>query len=184
MTDSRAAKRYAKALFNAAVKQDIVSSVDADLAMITHVLNNSANSKEFFRSPKTTQEQKMALLERTFSDRVTALTMHLLRLVTRKRRDDQIFQISLEFTELRRQSENVVKAVIESAVELTDAEKDKVAAKVAQVTGRRVEPEFSVDERLMGGVKVTYDNFVLDGTVRGQLNKIREHLLYDVLKQA
>jgi F-type H+-transporting ATPase subunit delta len=39
------------------------------------------------------------------------------------------------------------------------------------------------DASLIGGVKVAYENFVLDGTARGALNKMREKLRYDLLKQ-
>jgi len=105
-------------------------------------------------------------------------------LLVRKRRDDMIHAIHIEFAELRRQHEGVTKAIIESSMELGEDQKNAIVSKIHSATGRRVEPEFRVDPHLMGGVKVTYDNYVLDGTVRGSLNRLRETLIYDLLKQS
>jgi F-type H+-transporting ATPase subunit delta len=184
MTDSRAAKRYARALFNAALAENIVSSVDDDMAGISAVLASSARVRDFLNVPTTTDSEKLQLLDNVFSDRVTALTMGFIRLLVRKRRDDMIHAIQIEFAELRRQHEGVTKAVIESSMELGEDQKNAIVAKIHSATGRRVEPEFRIDSTLMGGVKVTYDNYVLDGTVRGSLNRLRETLIYDLLKQS
>ena len=184
MTDSRAAKRYARALFNAALAENIVPSVDDDLAGISAVLAGSARVRNFLQIPTTSEAEKLGLLESAFSDRVTALTMGFIRLLVRKRRDDMIHAIQLEFAELRRQHEGITKAVIESAMELGEDQKNAIVAKIQTATGKRVEPEFRTDSSLMGGVKVTYDNYVLDGTVRGSLNRLRETLIYDLLKQS
>ncbi len=184
MADSRVAKRYATALFNIATQQGIVNAVDDDLSVITTALSRSENFRTFMKSPQTTEAQKLVLLDRTFGDRVTALTMHVLRLLVEKLRDDEIFGVHQEFAELRRISGGVVKAEIATAIPLDEDHKALLVAKIKSLTGREVEPHFLIDEKLIGGVKVTYDNNVLDGTARGSLNRIKDHLIYDVLKQA
>lgn len=184
MTDSRVAKRYAKALFNAALKLNIVQSVSDDLAAITGALRNSEAFRKFMTRPETTSADKVNLLDKTLGDRVTALTLDFVRLLIKKRRDDELTLIQLEFEQLKRDHENVVKAVITSAEELTDDQKERIIATISKRVGRTLQAEFHVDPKLIGGVKVTYDNFVLDGTVRGHLDKLRERLLYDLLKQA
>ncbi len=184
MTDSRAAKRYARALFNAAQKEGIVGSVDDDLKGLTSVLASSSKARAFLLMPTTSHADKIALFERTFSDRITALTMGFLRLLVNKKRDDLLHAIQIEFSELRRQHEGVTKAIFESALELAEDQRNALVTKVQSATGKRVEAEFHVNPELIGGVKVTYDNFVLDGTARGHLNRLRETLIYDLLKQS
>lgn len=184
MDDTRVAKRYARALFSAAKRDGIVSSVDDDLKAVTTAFRNSSGFRVFIQSPQTDDAQKTSLMERVFGDRVTALTMSALRLLIKKRRDDEIFALQKEFAELRRQLDGVTKASITSSTPLDKGQQDAIVAKIASTTGRAVEAEFDVDATLIGGVKVIYDDYILDGSVRGQLDRMKETLLYDLLKQA
>ena len=184
MQDRRVAKRYAKALFNAALKQGIVKSVSDDLATVTGAISNNENFRIFLKNPKTSEADKLRLFERTFGDKTTALTMGFIRLLLDKRRDDEIFGVRMVFEDLRRIQESVSMAVIASSTPLDDGQKKAVVAKFEKELGKKLEAEFVVDPALMGGVKVTFDNYVLDGTVRGQLDRMKEKLLYDLLKQA
>lgn len=184
MTDARVAKRYASALFNTALKQDILQSVEDDLEGICATISYSKELKRFLNNPTMSREAKLTLMEKTFGDRVTALTMHAFRLLLKRRREDLIQHVRMEFAELRRNHDNVSYAVIESSMELSDEHKQAIVAKVTEASGRKVEAEFRIDENIIGGVRVTYDNFVLDGTARGYLNRMKDRLLYDLLKQA
>lgn len=184
MTDARVAKRYASALFSSALKQDILQSVEDDLDGICALISHSDKLKKFLKNPTMTREAKLALMEKTFGDRVTALTMHAFRLLLKRRREDLIHHVKIEFAELRRNHDNVTYAVVESSFELGDDHKNAIIERVTKASGRNVEAEFLIDETMIGGVKVTYDNFVLDGTVRGYLNRMKDNLLYDLLKQA
>lgn len=184
MTDSRAAKRYARALFNAALKAGSLDAIDSDLKGLTALLSSSARFNEFIKSPANGNDEKITLLRNTLSGKADDLTMSLLTLLSSKSRLDEIFLIQVEFAALKREHEKVVFALIESAAELDEAQKTAIIGKVASVTGRTVEAEYRVDPSLLGGVKVTYDNYVLDGSARGHLNRLRENLLYDLLKQS
>ena len=184
MTDSRVAKRYAQALFNIALSQEILQSIEDDLTGICAVVAHSKDLKEFLKSPNHTRVEKIRLLEGVFADRVTALTMHAVRLLLKRSRVQLLEQVKIEYLQLRREHDCVTFAVFSSAEPLDDARKQNLVAKIGAATGKKVESEFEVDPRLIGGVKVTYDNYVLDGTARGYLNRMKERILYDVLKQS
>ncbi len=182
--DERAASRYARALFAAALKQDIVASVGDDLATIAALLNGSAKFSHLLENPEIPRSEKLGLLERLFSDRVTALTMQAVRLMLQKGRQDSFVEVQRHYAELRRRHENVLKVEITSA-ELLSAEHEKaLIAKLKSATGKDIESTTSVDPKLMGGVRIRYGDFVLDGSVRNSLARMREKLLFDVLKQA
>lgn len=184
MTDSRVAKRYARALFNVALKQDILQSVEDDLSGICAVIQHSKELQRFIKNPNATREQKLHLLEKTFSDRVTALTMHAIRLLLKRRRENTIQQLRLEFVQLRRDHDKVSYLHVTSARPLDSLQRESIVNKIQGATGRRIEADFDTDEKLIGGVKVMFDNFVLDGTARGYLDRMRDKILYDLLKQS
>ncbi|MCU0317263.1 MAG: ATP synthase F1 subunit delta [Fimbriimonadaceae bacterium] len=185
MTETGVARRYAKALFNIAQREGLVASVDDDLRVIVSLYTSNARFRDFIHSPETGADQKRTLVDRVFGDRVTALTLQALRYLIDKRRDGEIYPIQLEFAELRRQLERVTKATITSAYPLSDDQKQAIIRKIEETDGnRKVEPEFHLDPSLIGGVKVIYDNLILDGSVKGTLEQLREKLVRDVLKQA
>jgi F-type H+-transporting ATPase subunit delta len=65
-------------------------------------------------------------------------------------------------------------AHITSARELGDAEKQSLEAQVEKVTGKKVRAQFGLDPALLGGAVVRVGSTIYDGSVKGQLEKIRE----------
>lgn len=184
MIDTRAASRYARAIFNPAREQNLVPTVEQELEGVCAVIENSKELQSFLGNPKIGREDRLRMYEKLFSDRVTALTMSLLRLLVDKGRESELPAIRDEFVRLRREQGQVVPVLVESARELDENQRRQICDKVAHTTGRTVEPTFAVRPELIGGVRVTFDNQVIDGTARGNLNRMREHIINDVLKQA
>jgi F-type H+-transporting ATPase subunit delta len=183
VTDARVARRYARALFAAAVKNDIVASVEDDLALLSAMSRNSPEFRRFLHSPTASKEHKLEVFSKLFSDRVTATTMSFIRLVLEKGREGAFEHIRIAFTELRREREGVVAAKVVSAFELTEDERRRLVDKLTRESGKTIEPEFQVDPSLIGGLSVELGNYVLDGTVKGSLDRLRETIIYDLLKQ-
>jgi len=65
-------------------------------------------------------------------------------------------------------------ANITSARELDDAEKRSLEAQIEKVTGKKVRAQFGLDAALLGGAVVRVGSTIYDGSVKGQLEKIRE----------
>lgn len=181
--DGRVAKRYARAFFSAARAEGMVAAMDADLRSVADALHTSAAFRDFMARPSTSEADKLAMFDKVFGDRITSMTHQAVRLVIEKRRDEYLTAISKEFSDLRRHDELVTRAVVTTADTLGQVERDKIVAKLEADLGRKVEAEFDTDASLIGGVRIVYDNYILDGSVRGQLDKLRDKILYDVLKQ-
>ena len=182
--DARAVKRYARALFNTAGKYSVVQAVEDDLAAISGMLANDERFRSFLLSPNVPREDRLKIAEKLFSDRVTALTMQAFRLMITKRREREIEGLHEEFVRLRREHEKAMRVVVTSSAELSAAEQGALVAKLAAKSGKKIEPTFQTDAWLLGGVRVAYGDYVLDGSVRGSFNRLRATLLYDVLKQS
>jgi F-type H+-transporting ATPase subunit delta len=184
MAESKVGKRYAQALFNTALKYDVVKSVEEDLIGITSLLQNDEQFRDFMISPHVGREEKLKIAEKLFSDRVTALTMQVLRLMLEKRREEDIPSVRNEFVRLRREHSGVIFAVVTSAEALDADLRQALEQKLSTASGRAIEAEYRIDPHLIGGVKVAFGDHVMDGTIKGTLRRLREKLTYDLLKQA
>ena len=183
MEDRKVARRYANALFQAALQNDVVSSVQDDLSSIVHLLQADADFRHFMIAPYAGREEKLGIMEKVFSDRITALTMQLIRVMLQKGRENEIAGTYEEFVDLRRVHESVVHAVVASAIPLDDTQRTAILSTLENSLKKKIEADFQVEPSLIGGVRVHYGNFVIDGTVRGKFRKLRDHLTHDVLKQ-
>jgi F-type H+-transporting ATPase subunit delta len=183
MADQRVGRRYARALFLTAKQYDVVASVEDDLNTIVHLLDSDESFNDFVTAPYTGREEKIATIDRIFSDRVTAVTMQLLRVMLEKRREEEIRTVRAEFISLRRADEGVVHAIVTTAELLPNDQRTALLKKLETTIGKKVESEFRVDPLLIGGIRVAYGNYVLDGSIRGALSSLRDKLRHDLLKQ-
>jgi F-type H+-transporting ATPase subunit delta len=184
VSEKRVARRYARALFNVAKKGNVIESVESDLDLVAGLLSRERKFKDFLYSPRVGRDEKLKLLERVFSDRVTAITMKALRLILSKNRHRMFPDLREQYVSLRREFGNVLYAEVASSTHLDDNTRKRILAKLESASGKRVEAEFRMDKTLIGGVKVSYGNYVLDGTIRGGLRRLRDQLRYELLKQA
>jgi F-type H+-transporting ATPase subunit delta len=183
VAETKVGKRYAQALFSAAKAGNVIPSVEADLNAVANQVANDERFREFLISPHVGREEKVKILERIFSDRITALTMSAVRLMLQKRREGEFETVREEFVRLRREHERKVYVLVSSAERLTDDQMDRIEKKLEKLSGADIEPEFRIDSTLIGGVKVAYGDYVLDGTIRGALRRLKDRLRIDVLKQ-
>lgn len=181
--DSRIGKRYAQALFSTAERYEVVLAVEDDLNAIVGIMDRDKGFRDFILAPYTSRDEKVAILERIFSDRITALTMQVLRVMLDKGRESEIEAVHAEFVKLRRIATSTIHVSVSSSDPLDDKQKKALVAKIEKTTGKRVEADYRVDPNLIGGIKVAYDNFVLDGSLKGGLARLRDTLKHDLLKQ-
>ena len=184
MHDVRVAKRYAKALFETAQENRVIESVEDDLGGIVSLLVNNAQFRSMLLSPEVSRDEKLKLVDKLFSDRITALTLEALRLMIEKNRENEVEWVQREYVSLRREFENKLFVIITTAEKLDDDQRQRLLSKLESITGKRLEAEYRIDPHLIGGISVAYENYVLNGSLRGELHRLRDRLLHDVLKQS
>lgn len=184
MTDARIGRRYAQALFNAAKAHQMVAAVEDDMAGIATLMREDPKFRHFLIAPFNNADEKIQVLQNVLGDRVTALTMQVLKVMLAKGREAEFESVAHAFSTLRRNANDIEFATITTAYTLDPDQKESIVKALQLRLKKIVEAKFIVDPRVIGGVRVAYGNFVLDGSARGHLNRLRERLLHDVLHQA
>jgi F-type H+-transporting ATPase subunit delta len=85
-------------------------------------------------------------------------------------------QIARQFESELNERLGFVEAEIASARELGEQEKRALEAQIAQVTGRRVRARYVRDAALLGGAVIQVGSTIYDGSVKGQLQRLKEEL--------
>ena len=177
MKDIRVARRYAAALFGIARRDDILDSVAHDLTLISRFVAEVPYLRAVLMQPLVSDARKNKVVDDAFGDRVTATSLSFLKLLIRKRREDLIDECVREFRLLVSQHYNMVEATVYTAVPLTDVQSEALSRNLERMTGKTVLLEKALDPAIMGGVIVRLGDTVIDGSVRGRLQRLEQQLL-------
>lgn len=176
MSDIIVARRYAQALYTQAQEAGAVEQVDADVEAIRQSLEDSRELVLFFQSPVIARGKKESVIEALFGDRVQPTTMQFLRLLVDKKREDIFLSIVDAYRTLRDEQQNITEATVRTAQPLDSDEERQLREALEAMTGSRVRLKVRHDDSLMGGVIIRVGDTVYDGSVRHQLETLREKL--------
>jgi F-type H+-transporting ATPase subunit delta len=177
MREESVARRYAAALFAQALQAKTLDIVHQDLGTVALAAEKVPPLKALLNQPLVTEARKKAALQAAFGEKVGKPTLGFLDLLIDKRRIGILPEIYAEFDRKVREHNNVALAEATSAIPLTPAEMNALKASLEKRTGKTIELRTEVDPSLIGGVMVRIGDNVLDGTVKSQLERLREHLL-------
>lgn len=177
MKDIRVARRYAAALFGVARRDNILDAVAQDLTLVSRFLDEVAYLRAVLMQPMVSVARKNTVVDEAFGDRVTASTLNFLKLLIRKRREDLIGECIREFRGLLAEHTNTVDAEAWTAVPMTVAQQEELVRSLHTLTGKKVRLVAEVDRTLVGGVVVRLGDTVIDGSVRGKLERLERQLL-------
>ena len=177
MKDIRVAKRYASALFSIARRDGILDAVAADLTLISRFLADVPYLRAVLMQPLVSDTRKYSVVDEAFGDRITASSLNFVKLLIRKRREDLIAECVREFRELLAAHTNTVDAEAWTAVALSPEQAQRLTESLQALTGKTVRLTAEVDHTLVGGVVVRLGDLIIDGSVRGKLERLERQLL-------
>jgi F-type H+-transporting ATPase subunit delta len=168
------ARRYAEAAFEIAERDDSMETWTAAFAIAEERLVDP-RAMRFLSNPSVPAVSRNDVLERILGDDVKGAPRNLLALMVRRGRFEQLPAVIREFGRLYRQREGIVEATVTSAAALDEAEIGALRTRLETVTGKRIELSQAVDAQLLGGVQVRVGDQLIDGSVRGRLERLRNH---------
>ncbi len=170
-------KEYAVALFELAGEKGGRGELMDALSFIEGIFDVTPGLSGFLRSPAIPLSRRTDTVKEAFGDSVPETAVNFLCLLCEKGQTD-LFRVAVgEYAKLYEESVRRSRAVVTSAVELTDAEKERLAEALTKKSGTdRVDVEYVIDPDIIGGIIVETGGEVMDGSVRGRLNSIKKGL--------
>jgi F-type H+-transporting ATPase subunit delta len=132
--------------------------------------------ERFLAAPSITAEAKAYRLADVCGDVITDAGRNFVGVLAANRRLNLIGEIREQFEELRAQEERVLDVQVVSAFELDDAERERLIAALKRKHQKEVQLTTRVDRALLGGAIVRAGDVVIDGSVRGRLEKLVDAL--------
>ncbi len=172
---STLARPYAKAVYLLA---DEAGSLDAWSSMLKELaaLVRQPVVEQLLSSPDYTMGEKAQTLIDVAGDALDERGRNLLQLLAENRRLEVLPEISAQFEAFKAQRDKAVDVELFVTHELNDAQRDKLVQALSKRLNRDVNVTVTIDKSLLGGVLVRAGDTVIDGSIRGRLNKLAEAL--------
>ena len=170
--------RYARAFAEVVLEQKLdTGKVLAELGSLVELVNSSPQLRAVWENPAVPAEQKRNLLD-AIAQRagVSRQVRNFLAVLIDRGRIVALAQIARQFETELNERLGFVEAEIASARELGEQEKRALEAQIAQVTGRRVRARYVRDAALLGGAVIQVGSTIYDGSVKGQLERLKQQL--------
>ena len=111
-------------------------------------------------------------MDNVYGDKLSKEVLNFIKILVDKRRVRYLLDIASEFEKMVLDYKGIVKALAYSSVKLSDEKIKKLEEKLSQQTGKTVEIENRIDESLLGGVMIKFNDVVVDGTLKGKLKSL------------
>ena len=166
---------YARALFGAAKDAGVVEPVRRDLGDFVAGLAASASLRDVLADPQVDSGAKRRVLVEVTRGGQELVTNTLLLLLERGR-FAVVVELSQAYDGLAAVEAEMVEVEVTSAVRLTADARKKIAARVAEATGRKVELAERVDPGILGGLVLRVGDVIVDGSVQARIRQLRRRL--------
>lgn len=168
---STVARPYAKAVHEIAVEKG-----DADAwSALLEIAGQAAADRRFqalLNDPTVSQEELAELLIGICGEAAHELGRNFIAVLAENDRLAWLPEIRAEYERLRAEAENIVDVEISSAVPLSEEQQAQYAAALRKRLGKTVRLHCEVDESLLGGAVIRADDLVIDGSLRGRLDRL------------
>lgn len=178
MAATKAATRYAKALLDLAIEQNLADQVNHDMLHLKTLCYESHDLTAFLESPIIQKSKKLDILDVMFKGKVQDMTLGFYKLITKNKRENILEIIAEAYIALYKKHKGILDVDLTSATKLEDKVKQQILAKVQDsYPGKTIELSEELDESLIGGFVVGVDGKQIDASIASQLSNLKNILL-------
>lgn len=168
-----APRRYAEAAFQLAERDGSIETWRRELEQAA--AETDGQLMAVLANPALPLDERLTAANRVFAG-LSQPVRNLVLLLVKRHRIEQLPRVAGEFARLDDRRNGITHATATSAAPLTDLETRALTARLEQMTGGRIALTTDVDESLLGGLVVRVGDRLIDGSVRGRLERLRNQL--------
>jgi F-type H+-transporting ATPase subunit delta len=176
MNESQISVRYAKALFQSASEKQVLDQVYKDM----EVLSDTCKLEDFqymLDVPTLQPSQKCALVGSILSPHLSEVSLALINLVIKNKREIYLPGIARNFRDLYRKAKGMRIASLVTAHPVEEATLKSIKALITKAYDSEVELSTAVDKDVIGGFVLTIEDLQYDASVATSLRKLKKQLL-------
>ena len=174
MRQTRISTRYAKALFDLTIEQQILEQATSDMKLVISVCKENKDFKLLLKSPIINSKKKIAILKALFEKHIQKISLQFLLIITNKRREIYIESIAEEFINLYKEYKNITITYLKTAVKIDNNTRKTILDIMKQQTGGEIELIEEVKKELLGGFVLDFGDKKYDASIIKQIEDLKK----------
>ena len=176
MKESRAAIRYAKAIFSLANENDMSSSVYEDMLFYINLSSNEKSFSEMLANSVINTKSKHDIIL-SLNNNTSVFSKNLIGLLISNKRLSILVDVCNAYKSLYETANDMTKAIVVTAVPITNSIKEAALTKISSISSKKVEINNVIDKNILGGFILRYDGKEYNASLSNKLQKIKKELI-------
>ena len=176
MKESRAAIRYAKAIFSLANESDMSLRVYEDMLFYIDLSSNEKSFSEMLANSVINTKSKHDIIL-SLNNNSSALSKNLIGLLISNKRLSILVDVCNAYKSLYEKANNMTKAIVVTALPITDNIREAALLKINSISSKKVEINNIIDKNILGGFILRYDGKEYNASLSNKLQKIKKELI-------
>ena len=178
---TQAANTYAQALYDLAKDEGLGAQILEELSVLKSVFAENPQYSKLLSAPDLPKQERCGILDEAFRGKVHPYVLNFLKILTEKGYIRQFPNCCDAYRGFYNEDNGILVVKAVSAVALTDAQTQKLTAKLEATTGKKIDLICKVDNTVLGGIRLSYGGIQVDGTVQSRLQAMEKALKNTVL---
>ena len=173
-------KTYGEALFQVACEGGDAKCAELleEIRVLRGILSENPEFDSLMKHPGITKQEKLQVMETVFRGRISEELVNFLDIIVSKERFGELDEIFEYFSDRVKEKQRIGVVYITSATALTQKQMAAVEQKILETTSFvKLEPHYSVDQELIGGLVIRIGDRVVDSSIRTKLDHMTKQLL-------
>lgn len=172
-------KEYGGGLFELAVSEGLEEVLLSEVRTLRPLM--SAEYLHLLTTPAVPRSERLGLVSEAMDGRVHPYLASFVKLVTERGMAMSIPDLFDEYERRYLERHGIISVSVESAVPLTETQRERLVSRLEAHTGKRLDMTYHVVPELLGGVRLSFDDRLADGTARAALKRLSDALSETVL---
>ena len=168
------ANLYGKSLYDLAAEEQAEERIAEEMECVSQLLNDNPDYVRLLSEASLPKAERLHLLDEAFGDAVHPYLLNFMKILVEEDHVREFTGCCRRVRHLYNADHGITEAEAVSAVPLTDAQREALVAKLQKVSGKTVRLTCREDPSILGGLRVTMDGKLYDGTVQGRLGELRQ----------
>ena len=172
---------YGEALYTLARDEGLSRIILSQLTALEGCFSQEPDFLRLLSTPNLSKEERCRILDNSFRGKIHPYLLNFLKILTEKGYIRHLGHCTAACRNLYNRDNGILPVTAVTAVTLTEAQKAKLTAKLAMITGKMIHLTNKLDPNVLGGIRLDYEGKRVDDTVSHRLDAIRSHLKNTVL---
>ena len=172
---------YAQALYSLARDEGLDEPILAELKVLDQSFAQEPDFLKLMAAPNLTKEERCAVIDRCFKGKIHEYVCSFLKILMEKGYIRRFPECVEAYRNFYNEDHGIMSVSAVTAVPMSDAQKEKLASKLAGITGKQIELINTIDPACIGGVRLDYDGKRVDDTIIHRLDAMSSMLRNTIL---